>query len=77
LGTSKKTGSITFTVPSDVTEVEIQVAKYKSNGTKINVAGKDYTLTKNSNNGEYDVIIIDTTTTKTITLKPLVLHIVV
>ena len=67
LGTSKVTGSLTFTVPEDVTEVVIYVAKYKSNTTKINVNGTAYTLTKNSNDGVYDVITIDTSVTKTVT----------
>lgn len=67
LGTSSKTGSFKINVPSNVTEVVIYVAKYKSNTTKISVNNVAYTLTKNSNNGEYDAIKIDTTTNKTIT----------
>ena len=67
LGTSKLVGSFTFTVPENVTEVVIYVAKYKSNSTKIAINGTNYTLTKNSNDGAYDMIVIDTTTTKTIT----------
>ena len=65
-GTSSKTGSMTFTVPENVTEVVICVAKYKANTTKINVNGTEYTLTNSSNDGAYDEIVIDTTTTKTI-----------
>ena len=68
LGTSSKTASLTFTVDENVTEVVIYVAKYKANTSKINVNGTAYTLTKASNNGEYDAITIDTTATKTITL---------
>ena len=66
LGTSSVVGSFSFTVPEDVTEVTIYVAKYKSNTTKITVNGTAYTLTKNSNDGAYDAIVVDTTTTKTI-----------
>lgn len=65
-GTSSKTGSMTFTVPADVTSVVIKVAKYKTNTTKINVNGTAYTLTKNSNDGAYDEIIVDTSSTKTV-----------
>lgn len=68
LGTSSKTGTFTFTVPEDVTTVVIYVAKYKTNATNITVnGGAAQTLTKNSNNGEYDAITIDTTSNKTIT----------
>ena len=67
LGASSAIGSFQFTVPDNVTEVVIYVAKYKSNTTKINVNGSAYTLTKNSNDGAYDVITIDTTTNKTVT----------
>jgi hypothetical protein len=65
-GTSKVVGSMTFTVPENVTEVILYVAKYKSNTTKINVNGSAVTLTKNSNDGAYDEIKVDTTTNKTV-----------
>lgn len=67
LGTSKVVGSFTFTVDDDVDQVIIRVAKYKSNTTKINVNGTAYTISGASNSGAYDEIVIDTTTTKTIT----------
>ena len=69
LGTSSKTGTFKFTVPEDVTEVVIYVAKYKTNTTKITVNGTAYTINGASNNGVYDAIKIDTTTTKTITFS--------
>ena len=70
LGASSKAGSFTFTVPDDVTEVVIYVAKYKSNTTKISInGGTTQTLTKNSNDGAYDIITIDTSTNKTVTLS--------
>ena len=68
LGTSSKVGTFTFTVPADISQVVINIAKYKANTTKINVNGTDYTLTKNSNDGQYDSIVVDTTTNKTVTL---------
>jgi hypothetical protein len=67
LGTSSKTGSFSFTVGENVTEVRIYVAKYKANTSKITVNGTAYTLTNNSNDGLYDVIVVDTTTVKTVT----------
>ncbi len=66
LGSSKNTGSFTFTVPNDVTSVVILAAKYKTNTSVLDVNGTEYTLTKNSNDGEYDLITIDTTTVKTL-----------
>jgi len=69
LGTSSTVGSFSFTVPEDVTKVIIYVAKYKANTTKININGTEYTISGASNNGVYDAIEIDTTTTKTITFK--------
>ncbi len=68
LGTSSKTGGFSFTVGENVTSVTICIAKYKSNTTKITVNGTAYTLAKNSNDGAYDEITIDTTNTKTISL---------
>ncbi len=66
-GTSSAIGSMTFTVPANVTKVYIEVAKYKANTTKIEVNGTAYTLASASNNGEYDVIEVDTSETKTVT----------
>ena len=68
LGTSSKTGSLTFTVPSDVNSVTIYVAKYKTNTSKITVNNTSYTLNCNSNDGAYDLIVVDTSTNKTVTL---------
>ena len=67
LGTSSAIGTFTFTVANDVNKVVIKVAKYKAKTSKIDVNGTAYTLTKSSNDGEYDEIEIDTTTTKNIT----------
>ena len=68
LGASSKAGTLTFTVPANVTKVVIYAAKYKSNTSKYSINGGTVaSLTKNSNDGAYDAIEIDTTTTKTIT----------
>lgn len=68
LGTGSAAGKFSFTVPEDVTSVVIYIAKYKDNTSKVTINGTTYTLTKNSDNGEYDEITIDTTSNKTITL---------
>ena len=69
LGTGSVAGKFSFTVDENVTEVVICVAKYKNNTTKIKVNGTDYTISKASDNGEYDEIRIDTTANKTISLE--------
>ena len=68
LGASSKAAELTFTVPDEVTSVVILAAKYKSNKSILVVNGTSNTLTKNSNDGEYDQFVIDTTTNKTVTL---------
>ena len=67
LGTSKKTGSFSFTVSDDITEVVIYVAKYKANASSVTINGTAYTLTKASNDGEYEAIKIVVPADKTIT----------
>ena len=69
LGTSSKAGSFNFTVPTDVTSVKIYVAKYKSNAATVKVNGTTTTLDKNSNDGNYNVITVDTTSTKSVSLS--------
>ena len=69
LGTSSKTGTFSFTVPENVNEVVIKVAKYKAKASNISVNGVAYTLNNSSDNGAYDEIKIDTTTTKTVTFE--------
>ena len=69
-GTSSVVGTLTFTVPDDVTSVELHLAKYKANTTKYSINDGDaVALTKSANNGEYDVVTVDTTENKTITLS--------
>ncbi len=67
LGTSSATGTFTFTVGSDVNSVVIKVAGYKAKASVITINGQEYTLTTSSNDGEYQSITIDTSTTKKIT----------
>jgi hypothetical protein len=69
LGTGSVAGKLNFTVPENVTEVVIYVAKYKTNNATVKINGTATVLTKASNNGEYDVITIDTTSTKTIAFE--------
>jgi hypothetical protein len=71
LGTSKVEGTFTFTVGENVTSVVIMVARYKNyDNSKITVNGGDeITLETNSNDGQYYELVIDTTTTKTVTIS--------
>ena len=64
-GASSKAGSCSFTVPAEVTSVVLCIAKYKANAAKVTVNGTTTTLTKNSNDGAYDEITVDTSTTNT------------
>lgn len=69
LGTSSKAGSFSFTVPDDVTSVVIYVAAYKANTASITINnGTATALTSKSNDGAYDAITVDTTSTKTVNL---------
>ena len=68
-GTNDVVGSMTFTVPENVTSVTIYVAKYKAKTTKVDINGKTYTVLTSSDNGEYTAYTVDTTTVKTITVK--------
>lgn len=68
LGSSSKTGGFNFTVPDDVTSVTIAIGKYKANTSKITINGTAYTLTNSSDDGAYDVITVDTSSTKTVSL---------
>ena len=68
LGAGSAAGKFSFTVDNDVTSVNIYGAKYKTNTSKLVVNDTTYTLTKNSNDGAYDTIEIDTTSNKTITV---------
>lgn len=69
MGLSSKIGTFTFVVPSEVKTVSVYIAKYKTNTSKITVNGTAYTLTKNSNHGEYNKIDIDTSVEKSVTIS--------
>lgn len=66
LGTSKATGTFSFTVPENITSVYIYAAKYKANTSKVSVNGESYTLSGASNSGAYDELVVDTSSTKTV-----------
>lgn len=68
-GSSKNAGYATMSVPDDITQVTILLAKYKSDTSKVSVGSTTHTLTKNSDAGEYDSIVVDTTTTKSIKIS--------
>ena len=68
-GTSSKAGSCTITVPEDVQSIVIHVAAYKAKTATVTINGKATTLTKKSDNGEYDAITVDTSSTKTVSFS--------
>jgi hypothetical protein len=69
-GTSSVAGTVTFVVPENVTSVIIYAARYKSyaDNNIIVVNGTSYTLTANSDDGQYEAITVDTTANKTVTI---------
>lgn len=71
LGTGKAAGSFTFTVGEDVKVVKIYIACYKHSGNAatVTINGTDTVLTSESNNGDYQIITVDTSTTKTVSLS--------
>ena len=69
MGTAKAAASFSITVGDDVKAVRFYVGRYKTYDSYIKINGTQYELTKNSNDGEYDVIVIDTSTNKTITFE--------
>ena len=70
LGTSSKAGSFTISnIPADVTSVVIAVAAYKAKSATMDVNGTKTTLTAKSDNGQYNEITVDTTSTKSISVK--------
>ena len=69
LGTSKKAGSFTFTVPESVTIVKIYVAGYKAKDATVTINNVATALTCHSDDGEYDCIEIDVSAVKTVEFK--------
>ncbi len=68
-GSSKNIGYTTMSVPDDITQVTILLAKFKTDTSKVTIGSKTYSLTKNSNDGQYDTIVVDTSATKTIIIS--------
>ena len=66
LGKTTEKGSFEVKIPDDITKVVLKIAKYKDHDSAVIINGKEYTLAKNSNDGEYDEIIVDTSETKMI-----------
>ncbi len=70
MGTSSAVGSFKFTVGENVKQVVIYVAGYKARTTKVSVnSGDAVEITEKSDDGEYYKLVIDTTTTKEITIS--------
>ena len=69
LGTSKLNGKFNFVVPGDIVKVSIYVAMYKASATEVSVNGVNYTITTESSAGNYTIIQIDTSSTKTISFE--------
>ena len=67
-GKSGEAGTCSFTVSDDINLVIIYIAKYKENKSIVTINGEIYELENNSTSGEYDIIEIDTSTEKTITI---------
>ena len=68
LGTGSVIAEFYFAVPENVDRIIVYAAKYKDNDSELVINGKHYTLTKNSNDGEYDEIVVETSIVKTITI---------
>ena len=66
LGKSDAVGYFEIIIPENVSSVIFKVAKYKEQDSSVRINGVEYKLTKNSNDGVYDEIIIDTSETKKI-----------
>ena len=65
-GASSAKGTFNIDVPEDITAVIFFVGQRAGKATSITINGTNYTITKNSANGEYNEIVVDTNTTKTI-----------
>lgn len=69
VGTTSAVGSFELNIPEDILIVVIRVAKYKDKDSVVLINNVEHVLTKNSNNGEYDMIIIDATKNKTVSVS--------
>lgn len=68
IGTGSAVGGFNFTVPSEIDQVVISVAGYKSNKASVTVNGTTHTISTYSANGNYTNITVDTTSNKTVSL---------
>ncbi len=71
LGTSSAAASFTFTVTPEVNQVVLYIAGYKGDTAKVDINGNEYEITSLSNDGSYTKIVVDTSTTKIVTLTTL------
>lgn len=69
MGITSEEGKMTFSVGADVTKVYIRVAGYKKYTGKLTVNGTTHSISTLSNQGEYTVIEVDTSMTKSVTLS--------
>ena len=74
-GTGSKTGTLTFTVPAEVTSVVLRLAGYKGNTSKFTINGgavqvltQKGVTTAGAATTTYDEITIDTSSNKTVTI---------
>ena len=68
-GASSKAGSCTIVVPEEVVQIKVYVAAYKAKTATVKVGSTTKALTTKSDNGEYDVITVDTTSTKNVSFS--------
>lgn len=67
VGNTTDVGSFEINLPNEISIVVFEIAKYKDHTSTVFINGREYSLTKNSNDGEYERIIVDATKVKTIT----------
>ena len=68
-GTSSVIGTVTFTVPDNVTKVVLSMAGYKSKTSKYSInGGSAVTLTAKGDDNTWEDVTVDTSTTKTVTV---------
>jgi len=66
VGKTDAVGAFEIQIPANISTVVFKVAKYKDHASSIIINGVQYVLTKNSDDGEYDVITVDTKENKII-----------
>lgn len=71
IGKGSGVGNFAFDVADDVKQVVIKVAGYKANPAKVSVNGVEYTINNKSDEGDYFELVVDTSSTKTVTFETL------